>query len=258
LHNRIKKNEFKNYDKLLKLSDKILIHCEDSYEELKKLKSYNLFKSRIVLIPHPNYCNYIKYTSKNHRSMFNFKEDDIVFMFHGLIEKRKRIENLIDIFKNINNNNIHLLIVGNVTFFKKAYAKKLAALMKGIPNIHYRYGYIKDEEFNSWFNTSDIEIFTPNVNHQLNSASIMYSLSNKKTFISPDFGTVNSFKDKTFFFHFDSTSNNLHDSIIEIVNNIAKNYNRKKLLQMGEKAYEYVSKHNSIELFISELKEFYK
>jgi glycosyltransferase involved in cell wall biosynthesis len=256
LHNKIPEDKVNLYTEFLLLSKKILVHCEnDSISELSPLKNYENFKNNIVFVEHPNYIDYISYSKCDYRKKFEFKDDDIVFMFHGLIEKRKNIEHIIKVFNEIKKPNIKLLIVGKCS--NLFYRIKLLSVVK-TPNIRIIFKFIDDKNFNAWFNTSDIQIYAPNLNHQLNSASIFYSLSNKKTFVCPKIGSVNSISDTTFTFGFDCKNNAekiqlLSEKIFEISNN----YSRKDLELFGLKGYEYVKVNNSMANFISKIKEFY-
>lgn len=255
VHDKMTSEELHFFSSLFSNCTKILIHCTETINELKKVNEFNEFKNKIFLTPHPNYVNYIKYENKNLRKKFGFSDKDLVFMYYGTIEPRKDLQCLLKIFNNIKKENVKLLICGACS---RKYRKLFSDLIIDKNTIKTYLKFIPERKFNKYFNTCDCNIFVPNLETQLNSASVIYSFSNKKTCIVPQIGTTKDITDKSFFFEAICKNNSEKESkITEKINYIINNLTRQQLKNMGNESYKYMLQNNSMSEFVKNMKEFY-
>ncbi|OFX88790.1 MAG: hypothetical protein A2W99_04795 [Bacteroidetes bacterium GWF2_33_16] len=89
------------------------------------------------------------------RSKFNIKNNDIVIITGGRIESEKNTVELVDAFKKINKENIHLIIFGKIV---DEYKEELEETIANHPNVHLA-GWLTTKEINDYYLASDIACF---------------------------------------------------------------------------------------------------
>lgn len=229
---------------LLKHSYKTIILCDETYNVLKELDSnYSSYQNKIVKIPHPNYIN-----AYSNISVAKTKEDSkLNFLYIGAINPYKNVDLLIDCFNEIRDENVILNIAGNCK--DKEYRSKLADSIKNT-NIHCDFRFIPDEEIVNLIQENDIVILPYSLKSSLNSGTIILAFSNHKTVVSPLIGTLKEYEDKSFFYSYEYTNEEVHKQ--ELTSKIQKviedyNKNRKIIDDKGNSAFEAVFKENSLE-----------
>jgi 1,2-diacylglycerol 3-alpha-glucosyltransferase len=89
------------------------------------------------------------------RSKFNIKNEDIVVITGGRIEKEKNTVELVTAIKEIGLSNLHLIIFGNIV---DKYKIELKAVTDDRPDIHFA-GWLNSREVNNHYLASDIACF---------------------------------------------------------------------------------------------------
>jgi len=107
----------KDYDyfgQIYNLVDRIVVHSTNNRLELCSL--FKIDESKIDVIPMGNFNIFNDFSSeiKIRRSQFGFTEEDVVFLFFGMIREYKGIEVLLESFNRLNCANAKLLIVGKL------------------------------------------------------------------------------------------------------------------------------------------------
>jgi len=168
----------KDYDyfgQIYNLVDRIVVHSTNNRLELCSL--FKIDESKIDVIPMGNFNIFNDFSSeiKIRRSQFGFTEEDVVFLFFGMIREYKGIEVLLESFNRLNCANAKLLIVGKLG---KKYSEDrtfIDSLKK--TNIHAVLEYIPNEEVKSYFELCDVAVL-PYINtYQSAVLQLSYALS---------------------------------------------------------------------------------
>ena len=237
---------------LIKSSDKIVILCTDTLSVLKNLvKKENIWKDKIVHLPHPNYIGAYKKTD------LPVQPDGEAFklLFFGSIRPYKNVDVLIRAFKRVQNNNIELTIAGSCKSESyRQYIQNLASES----NIKLMLQYIDDDEIMSLISENSILVFPYDNETTLNSGSIILACSAGKTFIAPKIGTVKDFPDDSLFYGYEYKDEQEH--IEKLTEMMTRAYNdfcndKNHFLEKGKKLKEYMKENNSLEVLAKIFKE---
>lgn len=232
--------------KLLKQSFKIIILCDESKSVLETLcKSGNSYENKIYKIPHPNYIGvYPKTADKITKTSY----DILNILYVGQVNKYKNIDLLINAVTTLNNDRIHLHIVGNCK--DKEYKEYLTNTSKN-KNITFDFRFIPDNELVEIISNYDIVALPYSYESSLNSGTIFLAFSYKKTVIAPMIGSLKEFSDKSFFYGYDYKNEgehkaNLEKTIKQVYADFEKN--NTVLAEKGETAYNIVKENNSVDM----------
>ena len=230
---------------LIKISEKIIILCDDSFEVLKQIDpSFDSYKSKIIKIPHPNYID----VYGEPKTVMVRKKKNVNFLFVGAIKPYKNIDLLINAFNSLREQNVELTICGKV--YDSDYEKHLLQTVNN-PNIHCDFRFIPDEELVRLICQSDILILPYSLASSLNSGTIILTFSCKKTVLAPMIGTLKEYDDSSFFYSYTYDSEQDHADalmrqIMTVVGDVKNNPN--VLEQKGLKAFSLVKEENSLDL----------
>jgi len=241
---------------LFKLSNQIIVHCQDSFEVIKEM-GYSSCLKKTIYVPHPNY---IAAYSDNSLSEITTRQDDVLsLLFVGAIKPYKNIELLIDVFKSLNVD-CQLFIHGKCN--SSSYASKLRDYAFGYKNINLALDFIPDNEIASLILKSDLLILPYDLRSSLNSGSVILAFSYGRSVICPKIGTINDYKhvDNLMFSyaykdelsHFD----NLKAKIIQAYN--LKKKSPTALYTYGDKLKREVQSLNDNQKIIEKLSLIYK
>ena len=237
---------------LIKLSDRIIIMCNDSLTLLRSLeKNEKKWKDKIVYFPHPNYISAYKAGVPP-----VIKSDKLKLLFFGSIRPYKNIDILISAFRAINNQNISLTVAG--TPKSEAYKTYIENLSKGIPNLTLSLNYIPDDEIMSLIYQNDLLVLPYDDDTTLNSGTVILSCSAKKTFITPNIGTVRDFPDQSQMYIYEYKNQAEHkQKIMEQIKIAYDDFTKDKdiFVKKGEKLYKYIEENHSKERLIEILKK---
>ena len=248
-HTKSKNDKYSNLSiklmkKLLKISYKIIILCDESKNVLKSLcKDKTFYEQKIFKIQHPNYIGVYPVTKKE---FFSLSNDSLKILYIGQINQYKNIDLLINAVNSLEDYAIHLHIAGNCK--NEEYKEYLlqSAINK---NISFDFRFIPDTDLVNIMTEFDIIVLPYSYESSLNSGTIFLAFSYKKTVIAPMIGTLKEFSDKSFFYGYDYKNDaehqeNLTKKILEVYNDYK--CDNKILLNKGEVAYKNVLENNSL------------
>jgi len=160
------------------------IHVHNSFTRKLIKKRYNRCKG-VFIIPHGNFINYYKnkITKSKARELLGLPKDVLVFLFLGLLRPYKGIEDLIDAFKNLEGENLRLIIVGRI-FGVVDYETNLKALSQMDHRIKIGFEFIPDNEIQIYFNACDFYVLP--YKDITTSGAAALSLSFGRPIIAPD------------------------------------------------------------------------
>ena len=170
----------------IKISNKVIVHCNEARLLLQK----NFGRSTgVVKVDHPSFIDWYPNTiSKNDaREFLNLPQNSIIFLFFGGVRPNKGIELLIKAFIDLDNENFHLVIAGNIQS-PKSYSEEIKDLSKNNKNISIYLKKIPDNDLQLYFNASDIVVLP--FKSILTSSSAHLALSFKKPVIAPEMGCL--------------------------------------------------------------------
>ena len=229
--------------KLLKISSRIIILCDETLEVLKNLcEDDSLYSQKIYKIPHPNYIGVYPQSEEVNNT------GGLQFLYVGQVNKYKNVGLLIDVFNELQQENIFLTVVGNCK--DRDYADALKSAIKN-KNISCNFRFIPDEELVSYIDRSDILVLPYSLESSLNSGTIFLAFSCKRTVVSPLIGTLKEYgEDKSFFYSYEYNSPQEHrERLLAAIRQVMLDYARdsEALKQKGLVAYSLVSEQNSLE-----------
>ena len=219
----------------------IILHSRSSR---KYVPNYSINKSKAVYVPH---IMFEKRLSLQHiselRNKYNISETDFVFTMFGMIKQYKRYEDTIKAFKKLGIPGTKLILAGNSD--EVEYIKCLKNLCCDCEDIILDIRYIPNVTLNAIIEISDV-IVVPYVNSSsMNSGAMIQAFSNARTVIIPDICMARDLASQRFFYGYKM---NLEKAMLKAYKN-GKEANR----EMGNRAYEYVSKHNNEEVVSAKL-----
>jgi beta-1,4-mannosyltransferase len=165
---------------LFKICHSIIVHSKFSANEIR---SKYKFQHNISISKHPSYLGYYPNTvsRKNARDKFSLPSDVITILFFGYIKPYKGVEDLIEEFKKIHNEKLHLIIAGNT--LNDEIKNKIISLAKNDIRVTTDLRYIADDEIQYFMNAADIVAFPFRYTHT--SGSALLALSFGKPVIVP-------------------------------------------------------------------------
>lgn len=167
------------------LLDKVIIHCPFVAEELGKL--YNIERSKIDIISHGSYVEFYPQTitRKEARGKLSLPDEGRVFLTFGSMKKYKGVENLIETFKSLKEENIFLLIAGEP---EKGAVSLIKEEIRNFPNIKAFLSFIPEEEVEVFMEAADIVVLP--YADVLTSGAAMLAASFSKAVIAPKIGCL--------------------------------------------------------------------
>lgn len=234
---------------MILISNRIILHSKFSKEYLYHYSPIALRKATYV--PHINYCENYLQTDKTFREKFGFHEDDMVFMFFGLIKPYKNIELLIEIFKEWDKEKTKLLIVGKATDGK--YAKMLHGMCEYNSNIILDFHYVNNSEVYTYFNTADVVVMPYHKASSMNSGAMIAAFSCGKTVIIPDIAMARDMENVCYVYHYEAEEEhkkNLEKTLVKCYEQ-----GREANLLLGQRAKKYVMKRNSREVVEKKIRQ---
>lgn len=119
-------------------------------------KALMIPKNKIIVIPEGNYTAYYpnNVLKIDCKAKLQLSDNYKTVLFFGSIRPYKGVENLIDVFKQINDPDWQLLIVGDVK--DSAYRKVLEDQARGFKRIVLRFKFVSVDEVQLYFNSCDI------------------------------------------------------------------------------------------------------
>lgn len=166
-----------------RLVNHVIVHC--NYAKSEILRLWRIKKGKVVIIPHGSYVGYYPdiVSRSEARQRFGIADNEVTFLFFGMVRKYKGIESLIESFKKlkITHPAIRLIIAGsplNYTIDDSAANDGISTYLRHIP----------DDEMQYFFKAADV-VTLPYANVLTSGAAIL-AISFGKPVIAPAKGCL--------------------------------------------------------------------
>jgi len=216
---------------LSKLADTKIVHSKNT---INKMHVLGLNTNNSHIIPHGNYIDVYKneINRNDSRKYFMFKEDDYIFLFFGIIQQYKGVEDLLSSFVKLSKKekNVKLLIAG------RCYDNNIKQKLNWYRNeykdsIKICNNYIDDDIVQYYYNCADVVVYP--VKEITTSGSVMLAQTFGKPIICPKKGNLKGLpKDIAFLYDID-----YKDGLFKTMEYAIKN--KYMLKVMGINAYKY-------------------
>lgn len=257
-HNRVPHNTGKNADEteaekrnmrfMARISDIIILHSENSR---RYLKEYTENENKAFFIPHISYLRQSNWMKECPLEMGR----PFCFVFQGAISPYKNIELLIRAFQELNLPNCELCIVGRPC--SAEYANKLMELID-CSTIKFTFEYISDYEVGRVIQKGDVMVLPYDLKSSMNSGAMIAAFSNKRTVIVCANAMAQDFREEDFLYIYDYSNQESHYCQLKAAMKLAYENGIAVNRAKGEKAFEYIRRHNSEEIVVKRLKKMVK
>lgn len=165
--------------------DAVVVHCEVAADEV--IETFGLNEAghdKLHVIPHGNYNNYpneIEQTDARER--LSLPAESMVFVFVGQLRPYKGIEKLLDVFSQIPDENLRLVVAGKPV--STEYERSIRNLITD-DRIKLVAEFVPDDELQLYLNAADVMVLP--YDDILTSGSAMLALSFGRPVVAPDIG----------------------------------------------------------------------
>ncbi|WP_426449075.1 glycosyltransferase [Paenibacillus sp. S-38] len=155
--------------------------CVTASEFIKKqvVKEFGVKPDKIAVIPHGHYQGVYQHQGKNYREIYGIPENGYVYLFIGAIKPYKGVQQLVESFNRIKNENTYLVIAGKPS----KDMEEVLARYQGQQNIIMDLRFIPDEEVADIISMCDS--FVLPFQEITTSGSAILALSFKKPIVIP-------------------------------------------------------------------------
>jgi beta-1,4-mannosyltransferase len=226
-HSREFLNDKSIYKFVASFSDKLICHSESTINDLQDI---GINTNKVEVIPIGNYISiYENVINRNEARMkLNLNNEDTVLCFFGRVMKYKGIEELLPIFKNLNNKNIKLIIAGKCDDQE---LKNTIESYKNLNNLILDLRFISDNEIQMFMNASDLIILP--FKKITTSSTVIMAFGFSKSVIAPRIGAIKDFPDEIGFFYNNKDVNGLENAINKSIND------KSLIIEKGHAAFKY-------------------
>ncbi len=211
---------------LFRRADAIIVHSDAARKAV--VRQWNMRRDdNLFVIPHGNYIgSYPNSISRRAaREKLRVPSEKIVFLFLGMIRPYKGVPDLIETFKGLTNDSIHLLIAG-MPISEKLSGEILSAI-GDCDNIHYHPYHIDDDQMQDYLNAADAVVFP--YTKALTSGALILGMSFRRACIAPKMGALGDTLDESGGFLYDpSDAGGLREAMEKAIRE------RTRLEDMGE------------------------
>lgn len=198
----------------IKQVDGFSVHNE--YTKNILATKYGINEDRLFKIPHANYLGvYFQGADqekiKKLKEIYSINPADTVFMFLGNIRPYKGLLDLVEAFKNVNNKNIKLLIVG-----KEKRQEDLDLILENQSDDHritVSPIFVPDDEIDLYLSLADVMVYP--YKDIVTSGALILGMSYKKMCIARNIGSMPELIEEKFLF------NNI-DELKELIENVTE------------------------------------
>ena len=216
------------------IADTVIVHSSSAKGVI--IEEYKIKNcEKISIIPHANFIDFYENNiDKNTaRNKLKLPSNEFVYLYFGLIRNYKGLDKLINSFKNLNKENIRLLIVGKP--FNSDIKNQVEQSMRNSKNITFIADYIPDSDIQLYMNASDVVVL-PYKNF-LTSSILMLAMSFKRAVIAPSTDYVKEFLGNSCELLYDPSEGN---ALQDTLDRATKMDNSK----IGMVNYEYIKQFN--------------
>jgi beta-1,4-mannosyltransferase len=192
---------------MAKFSNAIITHCKAAKEEVIKL-FFVKRKDKIFVVPHGNYidCYENRIDNQNARKVLDLKKSELVFLFLGLIRPYKGVFELIDIFQQIDSDQVKLIIAGKIYKDSPEITELLAQKIADDQRIKLIPDFVPPDKIQLYMNASDVVVFP--YRDILTSGAVLLAMSFGKACIAPNKGCIGEVLDDAGAFLYDIDDEN--------------------------------------------------
>lgn len=204
----------------------IITHCEIAKQQV--INSFHVNnKYKIFVIPHGNYIDYYdnKIERIKARKILGISDTSLILLFLGLIRPYKGVPELIYSFKQLQQDDVHLVIVGKP--LTNEIAEQVKQMTDGHANIKFLPGFVTDDQIQVYMNACDVVVLP--YRDILTSGSIILAMSFGRACIAPCKGCIKEVLDNlgAFLYHPDDEC-----GLLKAMDHAVKK--KAELLRMGE------------------------
>ena len=168
-----------------KLSNAIIVHTQAAGAEMANAyKLSDTDKSKINSIPHGHFMDQYPntFSQTEARLQLGLGEDVYVYSLVGYIRPYKGILPLIEAFKQLDGDNLRLIIAGMP--FDLSFGRAVRDSANGDSRIYLYLEFIEDEDLQIFFNSADVMVFP--YTRSFTSGSLMLAMSFAKSVVISD------------------------------------------------------------------------
>ncbi|MDZ7957147.1 MAG: glycosyltransferase family 4 protein [Aulosira sp. DedQUE10] len=214
----------------------LIVHSEMAQDEV--VKTFHLEKdNKIFIIPHGHYINVYEnnISQLEARKQLNITSSNLVLLFFGSVHPYKGILQLIEAFKQINYDDLCLLIAGKPC--NEVMAAQLSKQAEDNKNIKFIPGFVAKEQVQVYMNACNI-VALP-YREFLTSGAVILAMSFGKACIAPDKGYISEVLNDQGCFLYDPNS---EEGLVQTLNLVVQK--RSILSYIGDHNYKLVSQWN--------------
>ncbi|MET1249195.1 glycosyltransferase [Sporolactobacillus sp. STCC-11] len=237
---------------VLRMSDRIVVLCEESKKMLREMGDNKNIVDKIMLIQLPNYIGecFDYYESLNN----NYGTFSVSFI--GAVKHYKNIELLIEVANKCKELDMEFNIYGKPE--SESYADELRKKVSN-SKIRFSFSFLEDKELYRVIKESDLLVFPYDKVSSLNSASIMLSFSLGRNAVCPCIGTIKEFpNDIIYSYDYNNELEHkyaLYKLILKAYDEYKNDFNFFK--EKSESLYKFVKENNSEEVIGQKYKELF-
>jgi beta-1,4-mannosyltransferase len=211
---------------VIKLADAVIAHGEVAKDEIVatfKVKQAD----KINVIPHGNYVDYYQneINQTEARKILEIDDSKIVFLSLGMIRPYKGVNELIDIFRQLNRDDVELVIVGKP--FSQEIEAEVKQKIQNHPSIKFIPGFVPNDQIQVYMNAADVVVFP--YRNLLTSGAAILAMSFGKACLAPRIGCLKEALDDSGAFLYDPDA---QDALLQAIHRAIEK--RENLAAMGQ------------------------
>jgi beta-1,4-mannosyltransferase len=190
---------------VIKLADQIIAHGEVAKQEL--LATFNIKrKDTINVIPHGNYIDYYQneISRTKARKLLRIDDSKMVFLFLGTIRPYKGVNELIEIFNQLDRSDVELVIAGKP--FSPLAEAEIRQKIGNHSGIKFIPGFVPADQIQIYMNAADLVVFP--YRNLLTSGAAILAMSFGKACLAPRIGCLKEILNESGAFLYDPTAQN--------------------------------------------------
>ncbi|RCJ25518.1 hypothetical protein A6770_27685 [Nostoc minutum NIES-26] len=219
-----------------RLAHGLIVHSKSAKNEI--LKVFNIRQDKkIFIVPHGNYIDVYKnkISQIEARKCLNIPDSSLVLLFFGLIHPYKGVLDLTKALKQLNYEDVCLVIAGKPC--NEVMAKHLAQEAEDNKKIKFISGLVPDEQVQVYMNACDVVVLP--YKEFLTSGAVILAMSFGKACVAPRKGCINEVLDDTGSFLYNP---DIEDGLLQALNSVLQK--RDYLSNMGIHNYKLANQWN--------------
>lgn len=188
------------------LADAIIVHCKAAKHQVIEMYGLSNQQEKVFVISHGNYidCYKNKISQADARGILGIDNSKPTFLFFGKIRLYKGVLELIEVFEQLDNDQVQLIIAGQPG--DDDLVKSIHQGASGMDNIKLELAFISEDEIQVYMNACDVVVFP--YRDILTSGAIVLAMSFGKACIAPRLGCISEVLDGRGGFVYDSGNQN--------------------------------------------------